>query len=191
MEPLNAFPANGENPSDAGEYAAAPSTICIEIAARSALVRIDVDKSASHHLSQSEIAGDNPLTTFSLKSRLRSGGKAMAHWQRQSRSILGLAVLLSLLLVQTVSGLPFRQTRINLSPRMLYHNFGSILGAVLIGSRHVAGDLELLSALHQLATAHLQSDKAVSVSLTSAPSSSTQEMLCEHRPIPAPNVIDE
>src|ERR1700745_1216156 len=62
----------------------------------------------------------------------------MAHWQRQSRSILGLAALLSLLLVQTAFSLPFRQTRINLSPRMLYHNFGSIFGAVLTGSRHIA-----------------------------------------------------
>jgi len=181
MEPLNAFPANGENPSDAGEYAAAPSTICIEIAARSALVRIDVDKSASHHLSQSEIAGDNPLTTFSLKSRLRSGGKAMAHWQRQSRSILGLAVLLSLLLVQTVSGLPFRQTRINLSPRMLYHNLGSFVSVVLTGSRHIADDLELLYQLRQLAMGASQPEKpSVPVSLSSPPPSA-QKTVCAYR----------
>ena len=111
----------------------------------------------------------------------------MAHWQRQSRSILGLAALLSLLLVQTAFSLPFRQTRINLSPRMLYHNFGSIFGALLTGSRHIAGDLELLYALHQLATAPPQSDKSVPVSQSSAPSSSTQEMFCERRAIPAPN----
>ena len=111
----------------------------------------------------------------------------MADWQRQSRSILGLAALLSLLLVQTAFGPPFRQTRINLSPRLLYHNFGPMFGAVLTGSRHIAGDLELLYALHQLATAPPPSDKAVPVSRSSTPSSSTQEMLCERRAIPAPN----
>jgi hypothetical protein len=111
----------------------------------------------------------------------------MAHWQRQSRPILGLAALLSLLLVQTAFGLSSRQTRINLSPRMLYDNFGSMVSAVLTGSRHIAGDLELLHALHQLATAPPQSDKSVPVSRSSAPSSSTQDMLCERRAIPAPN----
>ena len=111
----------------------------------------------------------------------------MARWQPQSRSVLGLAALLSLLLVQTAFGLPFRQTRINLSPRMLYHNFGSMVGAVLTGSRHIAGDLELLYVLHQLATAPAQSDKSVPASPRSAPSSSTQQMLCERRAIPAPN----
>jgi hypothetical protein len=68
----------------------------------------------------------------------------MAHWQRQSRSILGLAALLSLLLVQTAFSLPSRRTRINLSPRMLYHNFGSIFGALLTGSRHIVGDLVVI-----------------------------------------------
>jgi len=115
----------------------------------------------------------------------------MAHWQRQSRSILGLAALLSLLLVQTASGLPFRQTRINLNPRMLYHNFGSIFGAILTGSRHIAGDLELLYELRQLATGLPQSEKSFPVSRSSAPTPSTQEMLCEHRAIPAANLIDE
>ena len=115
----------------------------------------------------------------------------MAHWQRQSRSILGLAALLSLLLVQTASGLPFRQTRINLSPRMLYHNFGSIFGAVLTGSRHIAGDLELLYELRQLATGPPQSEKSFPVSRSSAPTPPTQQTLCEHRAIPAANVIDE
>jgi hypothetical protein len=95
--------------------------------------------------------------------------------------------LLSLLLVQTAFGLSFRQTRINLSPRVLYHNFDSMVGAVLIGGHHIAGDLELLYALHQLATAAPQSDNAVPVSRSSVPSSSTQEMLCERRAIPAPN----
>jgi hypothetical protein len=109
----------------------------------------------------------------------------MAHWQRQSRSILGLAALLSLLLVQIAFGLPFRQTR------SLYNNFGSTVGAVLTGSRHIAGDLELLYDLHQLATGPPQSEKSVLVSRRSAPPSSTQETLCEHRAIPAPNIIDE
>jgi hypothetical protein len=115
----------------------------------------------------------------------------MAHWQRQSRSVLGLAALRLLLLVQTAFSLPFRQTRINPSPRRLYHSLGSIVGAVLTGSRHIAGDLELLYELRQLATGSSQSEKSVPVSRSSAPSSSTQETLCEHRAIPAPNVIDE
>jgi len=126
-----------------------------------------------------------------VESRLMSGGKAMADWQRRPRSILGLAALLSLLLVQTAFSLPVHQTRINLSPRMLYHNLGSIVGAVLTGSRHIADDLELLNELRQLATRPPQSEKSVPVYRSSAPSSSTQEMLCEHRPIPAPNVVDE
>jgi hypothetical protein len=113
----------------------------------------------------------------------------MANSQRQSRSILGLAALLSLLLVQTVFSLP--QTRINRSPHMLYHDLGSAVGAVLSGSRHVADDFELLYELHQLASGPPQSEMSVPVSRSSAPSSSTQEMLCEHRAIPAPNVIDE
>jgi hypothetical protein len=115
----------------------------------------------------------------------------MAHWQRQSRSILGSAALLSLLLVQTAFGFPFLQTRINLSPRMLYHNVGSIFGAVLTGSRHIADDFELLYELRKLATGPPQSEKSVPVSRSSAPSSSTQATLREHRAIPAPNVIDE
>lgn len=115
----------------------------------------------------------------------------MAHWQRRSRSILGLATLLSLLLVQTAFSLPFRQTHINLSPRGLYHNLGSIVGAVMTGSRHIAGDLELLYELRQLATRPPQSARSVPISRSSAPSPSTQETLCEHRAIPAPNVIDK
>jgi hypothetical protein len=115
----------------------------------------------------------------------------MADWQRQSRSILGLAALFSLLLVQTAFSLPFRQTRINLSPRMLYHNFGSIFGALLTGSRHIVGDLELLYELRQLATGPPQSERSVPVSRSSTPPSSTQGTLCEHRAIPTSNVIDE
>jgi len=114
----------------------------------------------------------------------------MAHWQRQSRPILGLAALLSLLVAQTAS-LPSRQARINLSLRKLYHNLGSMVGSVLTGSRHVASDLELLYELHQLATGPQKSDRSVPVSRSSPPSSSTQETLCEHRAIPAPNVVDE
>ena len=76
----------------------------------------------------------------------------MSDCQRQSRSILGLAALLSLLLVQTAFSLPFRQTHINLSPRMLYHHLGSIVGAVQTGGRHIADDLELLYELRQLAS---------------------------------------
>jgi hypothetical protein len=135
-------------------------------------------------------SGHSSLATFSLKSRLMLGGNAMKHWQRQPRSTLCLAALLSLLLVQSAFGFPFRQ-HANLSPRMLYHNLGSIVGAVLTGSRHIADDLELLNELRQLATRPPQSEKSVPVYRSSAPSSSTQEMLCEHRPIPAPNVIDE
>ena len=115
----------------------------------------------------------------------------MAHCQRQSRPILGLAALLSLFLVQATFGLPFRQTRINLSPRMLYHNVGSIVDTVLTGSRHIAGDLELLYELRQLATGPPQSEKLVPASRSSPPSSPAQKTLCEHRFIPAPNVIDE
>jgi hypothetical protein len=115
----------------------------------------------------------------------------MAHWQRQPRSILGLAALLSLLLVETAFSVPFSQTRISPSPRMLYRNFSSIIGAVLTRSRHIADDLELLYELRQLASGPPQSERSVSVSRSSAPSSSTQQTLCEHRAIPAPNVIDE
>ena len=115
----------------------------------------------------------------------------MTDWQRQSRSILGLAALLLLLLAQNAFSLPVRQTHINLSPRMLYHNFGSIVGAALTGTRHLADDLQLLYELHQLATGPPQSEKSVPVSRSSAPPSSAQETLCERRAIPAPNVIDE
>lgn len=115
----------------------------------------------------------------------------MADWQRQPRSILGLAALLSLLLVQTAFTLPVRQPRINLSPRTLYHNLGSIVAAVQTGSHLIADDLELLYELRQLATGPPQPEKSVPVSRSSVPSSSAQETLCEHRAIPAPNVIDE
>src|ERR1700721_781711 len=102
-----------------------------------------------------------------------SGGKAMANSQLQSRSILGLAASLSLLLVQTAFNLP--QTPTNLSPRMLFPPLGSIVGAVLSGSRHMAGDFELLYELHQLASGPPQSERSVSASPSTAPSSSTQK----------------
>jgi hypothetical protein len=114
----------------------------------------------------------------------------MKHWRRQPRSTLCLAALLSLLLVQGAFGFPFLQ-RANLSPRMLYRNLGSFVSVVLTGSRHIADDLELFYELRQLATGPPQSERSVPVSRSSAPSSSTQETLCEHRAIPAPNVIDE
>jgi hypothetical protein len=113
----------------------------------------------------------------------------MANSRRQSRSILGLAALLSLLLVQTAFSLP--QPRINLSPHTLYHHLGSTVGAVLSRSRHFADDFQLLYELHQLASGPPQSERSVPVSRSSAPSSPTQETLCERRAIPAPNVIDE
>ena len=73
-------------------------------------------------------------------------------------------------------------------PRAL---FGSIVGAVLTGSHHIAGDFELLSELLQLATRPPKSENSIPVPTSSAPSSSVRETLCEHRAIPAPNVIDE
>ena len=115
----------------------------------------------------------------------------MADWQRQPRSILGLAALLSLLLVQTAFSFPFRQTRTNLSPHMLYRNLGSIVGTVLTETHHIADDFVLLYELHQLATGSPQLEKSVPVSRSPAPSSPTQKTLCEHRVTPAPNVIDE
>ena len=127
-----------------------------------------------------------------LNSEEERTGTAMAHWPLQLRRTLGLsAALLSLLLVQNALGFPFRKVNANLSPRMLYHNLGSTVGAVLSGSRHIADDFELLYELHQLASAPPQSERSVPVSRSSAPSSPTQETLCERRAIPAPNVIDE
>src|SRR5215472_11486890 len=109
----------------------------------------------------------------------------MAHWQNQSRSILGLAALLTLLLAQTASSLLSHQSRIDLTPRTLYRDFGSIVGMVLTGTRHIADDLELLYELHQLATGPPRSERPVPVSRSSAPSSSTPETICEHRAIAA------
>jgi hypothetical protein len=108
------------------------------------------------------------------------GGNAMKHWQRQPRSTLCLAALLSLLLVQSAFGFPFRQ-HANLSPRMLYHNLGSFVSVVLTGSRHIADDLELLYQLRQLAMGASQPEKpSVPVSLSSPPPSA-QKTVCAYR----------
>ena len=68
------------------------------------------------------------------------------------------ALLLALLLVQSAFSFSFRR-RANLSPRMLYHNLGSFVSLVLTGSRHIAGDLELLYQLRQLAAGASQPEK--------------------------------
>ena len=127
-------------------------------------------------------SGHSSLATFSLKSRLMLGGKAMAHWhwQRQPRSTLCLAALLSLLLVQSAFGFPFLQ-HANLSPRMLSHNLGSFVRVVLTGSRHIADDLELLYQLRQLAMGASQPEKpSVPISLSS-PLPSAQKTVCAYR----------
>lgn len=112
----------------------------------------------------------------------------MAHWQRQPRRILGLGAALSLLLVQSALGFPFRQTRANLTPRMLYRNLGSLVGVVLTRSRHIVDDLEFLYELRQLAMGTSQAERSsVPVSLSSAPPSSAQEGVCDYQAIPAPS----
>jgi hypothetical protein len=112
----------------------------------------------------------------------------MAHWQLQHRRILGLAApLLSLLLVQSAFGFPFRQTRADLSPRMVYHNVVSLVGTVLTRSRDIVDDLELLYELRQLTTGASQAERSsVPVSLSSPPSSSAQEKVCDYPVIPGP-----
>jgi hypothetical protein len=105
----------------------------------------------------------------------------MADWQRQSRPVLGLAALLSLLLAQTAFSLPFRQTRTNLSPRMLYHNLGSLVVVALSGTRHFVDNLETLYELHQLAMGASRPEKpSVPVSLSSPPPSA-QKGVCAYR----------
>jgi len=107
----------------------------------------------------------------------------MAHWQRHPRRILGLAAaLLSVLLVQTAFGVPFHQTRANLTPRMLYHNLGSLVGVVLTGSRHLVDDLELLYQLHQLAMGASQAEtSSAPISVSSPPPTSKQAVVCDYR----------
>lgn len=113
----------------------------------------------------------------------------MSYRQRQPRGKLGLAAaLLLLLLVQSAFGFPSRQTRANLSPRMLYHNLGSLAGVVLTGSRHIVGDLETLYELHQLAMGASQTERSSGpISLNSSSSSSAQAAVCDYRVMPAPS----
>ena len=66
---LERFPCNGENPSPMLGIATASSTICIEIAARSAVLRIGVAKSSSHQLSQNDIGSDNPCSQHLSESQ--------------------------------------------------------------------------------------------------------------------------
>ena len=121
------------------------------------------------------------LVTFSVKGRLMSGGNAMKHWQRQPRSTLCLAALLSLLLVQSAFGFPYNQTRINLSPRVLYNSLGSFAGMVLTGGRHIVNDLELLYQLHQLAMGASQPEKPPVPASLSSPLPPAQKTLCAYR----------
>jgi hypothetical protein len=113
----------------------------------------------------------------------------MSYRRWQPRRILGLAAaLLLLLLVQSAFGLPSRPTRANLSPRMLYHNLGSLVGVVLTGSRHIVGGLETLYELHQLAMGASQTERSSGpVSLNSSAASSAQEAVCDYRAMPAPS----
>jgi hypothetical protein len=104
-------------------------------------------------------------------------------YRQQPQRILGLAAaLLLLLLVQSAFGFPSRETRANLSPRMLYHNLGSLVGVVLTGSRHVVGGLETLYELGQLTMGASQTE-----TLNSSSPSSAQEAVCDYRAMPAPS----
>jgi hypothetical protein len=111
----------------------------------------------------------------------------MTHRQLQPRCILGLAVvLLIFLLVQSAFALPFLQTRANLSPRMFYRNFGSLVGLVVTGSHHIVGSLETLYELRQLAVATSRTEgSSGSISLNSQSRSSAQVVVCDYRPRPA------
>lgn len=107
-------------------------------------------------------------------------------YRQQPRRILGLAAaVLLLLLVQSAFGFPSRATRANLSPRMLYHNLGSLGGVVLTGSRHIVGGLETLYELGQLTMAASQTESSSGpVSLNSSCPSSAQEAVCHNRSMP-------
>jgi hypothetical protein len=111
--------------------------------------------------------------------------EAMTHRQLQTRRILGLAVVLLLfLLVQSAFALPLLQIRANLSPRMFYRNFGSLVGVVVTGSHHIVGSLETLYQLRQLAVATSQTEgSSGSISLNSR--SSAQVVVCDYRAMPA------
>lgn len=131
------------------------------------------------------------LVTFSVKGRLMSGGNAMKHWQRQPKSTLSLAALLSLLLVQSAFGFPYSQTRINLTPRVLYNSLGSFASTVLTQGRHVVNDLELLYQLHQLAMGASQPEKPPAPASLSSPLPPAQKTLCAYRvPFPQPAAAD-
>jgi hypothetical protein len=112
--------------------------------------------------------------------------QGMAYRQLQPRHTGVAVALLLLLLVQSAFGFPFRQTRANLSPRMFYHNFGSLVGVVLTGSHHIVGSLETLYELRQLAMATSQTEgSSGSISLNSQSRSSAQVVVCDYRPMPA------
>ncbi len=113
----------------------------------------------------------------------------MAHWRRQPVRMLDLAAgLFSLLLVQNASGFPFHTTSANLSPRMVYHNLGSLVGVVLTESRHIVKDLETLYELRQLALGTSPAEgSSVPISLSSSSPSSVQEAVCNYRAIPGPS----
>jgi hypothetical protein len=112
----------------------------------------------------------------------------MAHSGRQHRRTLGTAVVLfSLLLVQCSFGFPYRETRANLSPRMLYRNLDSLVAVVIVRSRSIVLNFELLYKLHALATMPSQTDSSsVPASASAPPSSSAQKLLCHYQPIPLP-----
>jgi hypothetical protein len=113
--------------------------------------------------------------------------EAKTHRQLQPQRALGLAlVLLLFLLVQSAFALPFLPTRANLSPRMFYRNFGSLIGVVVTGSHHIVGSLETLYELRQLAVATSQTEgSSGSISLNSR--SSAQVVVCDYRAIPVQN----
>ena len=113
----------------------------------------------------------------------------MAQWRRQPGRMLGLAAaLFSLLLVQKTSASPTHASSAELTPRILYHNAGSLVAAVVTGSSHIVKNLETLYELRQLALgASPAATSSVRVSLNSSPSSSAQETLCSYHAAPRPN----
>jgi hypothetical protein len=112
----------------------------------------------------------------------------MTHWGRQHRRMLVTAVVLfSLLSMQSSFGFPFRERRANLSPRMLYRNLDSLVAVVIVRSRSIVLDFELLYELHALATMPMQTDSSsVPASANAVPSSSAQKLLCHYQPNPLP-----
>lgn len=116
----------------------------------------------------------------------------MTHWPRQLRRTLGLsAALFSLLLVQNALGFPLRQVNANLTPRMLYHNLDSLVGAVLTGSSHIVDDLQTLYELRQLALRDSQPERSSVAVFPVSPSSSVAlSVLCSFPIVPAPRRTD-